>query len=173
MKAVIVNCMADMVKEKYGRAKWEQCLEAAGMNKLSYFLSTQDIEDGAVMKLVEAGSRVLGMNMSQLADAYGDYWVNTYAQKIYKVYFRGASSAKDFLLKMDQLHETVTQNIANARPPRFEYRWKNDKTLVMSYKSERGMIDFLMGLVKGVGKHFNERLNVVKLNNRELEVTFP
>lgn len=172
MKAVIVNCMGELIKEKFGRDKWQQCLEGAGLNRNSYFLSTQDIEDRTVVSLIDSAGRVLNLSRTQIADAFGDYWVNVFAQKVYKVYFRGINSARDFLLKMDQVHDTVTQNIANAQPPRFEYHWKNDNTLIMKYKSHRGLIDFLAGLVKGVGRYFNERLNVTKAGPQDLEITF-
>ncbi len=40
--------------------------------------------------------------------------------------------------------------MANAHPPRFDYSWENDKTLIMKYKSGRGLIAFAAGLVEGV-----------------------
>jgi hypothetical protein len=42
----------------------------------------------------------------------------------------------------------------------------------MTYKSPRGLIDFLVGLIKGVGKYFKEDLRVRKLNNTDVEVVF-
>ncbi len=43
----------------------------------------------------------------------------------------------------------------------------------MTYKSKRGLIDFLVGLIKGVGKYFKENLEVTKLGNNKVKIVFP
>lgn len=57
--------------------------------------------------------------------------------------------------------------------PRFDYQWKDDRTLVMHYKSDRGLVDILVGLIKAVGRYYKEALKVKKLNEHEGEVLFP
>jgi hypothetical protein len=74
---------------------------------------------------------------------------------------------------MDKVHQMVTQNIANAHPPRFEYDWKDDQTLIMTYKSNRNLIDFLVGIIKGVGKYYKENLKVMKLGKDKVQIRFP
>ncbi len=56
--------------------------------------------------------------------AFGDLWVNDYAPIIYKVYYGKSGPAKvyygksgpakEFILNMDNVHKTVTQNILNS-----------------------------------------------------------
>jgi hypothetical protein len=70
------------------------------------------------------------------------------------------------------MHKSVTKNIENANPPKFEFEWKNDKTLIITYISTRGLIDFVVGLAKGVGKYFNQNLLVRKISNTKVEVLF-
>lgn len=173
MKGVIARCLSDLVQEKFGKDKWEKILETSGLSPNTLFAVTADIPDEAVMNVLKNTCSVLGITHNQAADAFGDYWVNTYAPKIYKSYYAGKQSAREMLLKMDDVHTLVTKNIANAHPPRFEYEWSNDKTLVMHYKSSRGMIDFLVGLIKGVGRYFKEDLKVRKLGPDKVEVIFP
>ena len=42
----------------------------------------------------------------------------------------------------------------------------------MHYSSHRGLIDFMVGLVKGVGKFYNENIKVKKLGTEKIEVVF-
>lgn len=172
MKGVIVNCLKELVTEKFGKDKWDAALGKAGVDKDSFFLATQDVDDGVVLKVVGSVCAVLNITLPQAADAFGEHWVCSFAPKIYKSYFNGVTSAKDFLLKMDDVHRITTDNIPNAKPPRFEYSWENGKTLIMKYKSQRGMVDFLVGLIKGVGKYFKESLNVSRVGEDKVKIVF-
>lgn len=173
MKGVIAKCLGDLVQETFGKDKWEKILEKSGINPTTIFLVTADVPDDAIMTVVRNTCDVLGITPLQAADAFGDYWVNVYAPKLYKAYYAGKKNAKDLLLNMDSVHKMVTQTVPNAHPPRFDYEWTNDKTLVMHYKSTRGLIDFLVGLIKGVGKYYKENLRVKKLGPDKVEVIFP
>jgi hypothetical protein len=172
MKGVIANCLEELVKENYGKGKWEDSLEKAGLPRDTRIMVTQVIDDASFLNLVAAVCHVLGITAVQAADAFGDYWVNSFAPKIYSPFYRNATTAKEFLLKMDGVHKSVTKHITNDRPPRFDYEWVNDRTLVMHYKSDRGLIDFLVGLIKGVGRYYKETLKVRKLGHSSVEIVF-
>ncbi len=173
MKGAIVQCLGDLVKTNFGKDKWEQSLETAGLNKASFFIPVQNVDDEKVLKIIASLCKIANISLTQAADAFGDYWVNVYAPKLYASYYAGAKNSREFLLKMDEIHANVTKNIQNALPPRFEYEWKDNKTLIMKYKSNRGLIDILMGLVKGVGKYYKEDLKITKLSNDKLQIIFP
>ncbi|GBD94265.1 heme NO binding protein [bacterium BMS3Abin05] len=173
MKGTIVNCLKELMKNKYGKEKWEQSLEDAGIKGDTVFLASSDVPDSAVMKVVQAACKNLNLSVSQLGDAFGDYWVNVYSQKMYRHYYLKHKTAKDFLMDMDNVHKIMTKSMKNAQPPRFTYEWKNDGTLIMHYNSRRSLVDFLAGLAKGVGKYYHENLKVVKLGSARIQVTFP
>lgn len=173
MKGVIVKCLGELVREKFGKDKWEDALERSGLDRDSIFLATEDVDDIVALKIVDSVCKVLNISLIQAADAFGDYMVNVFAPKIYAPYYRGVNSAKEFLLNMDKVHVNTTGTKKNARPPRFEYEWKDDNTLIMKYKSERGLIDFMVGLIRGVGKYYKEDLTVTKLGTDKVEIVFP
>ncbi len=172
MKGTIVNCLKDLVVSKFGKEKWEKSLEDAGINKTASFLATADVDDSAVMAVVQAVCKNLGLTLEQAADAFGDYWVNVYAQKIYRPYFK-PKTAKDFLLNMDIVHISMTKTMENARPPRFTYEWEDDKNLIMHYRSHRKLIDFLAGLARGVGIYYKEDIRVSKIGTDKIRIVFP
>ena len=173
MKGVIALALKEMVVEKFGPEKWKNTLIKAGIDKEPLILPITNVDDSVVLKIVDSVCNVLNISLIQAADAFGDYWVNVYSQKIYRVYYLDCKTAKEFLLKMDEVHATVTKNIPNAHPPKFEYEWKNEKTLIMKYKSQRGLIDFMVGLIHGVGKFYGETLKVTKLGDDKVEIIFP
>ena len=172
MKGVIITCLESLVKEQFGQESWEDILEEAGLERHTLFNITSNVEDESVLEIVNATCKVLNLTLPQAADAFGDYWVNVYAPKVYSMYYRKAHSAKEMLLNMDKLHETVTASIPDAHPPRFDYEWQDESTLIMHYKSHRGLIDFFVGLIKGVGKYYNEELSVSKRGETAVEIVF-
>lgn len=172
MKGVIITCLESLVKEQFGQHSWEDILEEAGLERRAIFNMTSNVQDKSVLDIVNATCKVLNLTLDQAADAFGDYWVNVYAPKVYSMYYRKAHSAKEMLLNMDKLHETVTASIPDAHPPRFDYEWPDEHTLIMHYKSHRGMIDFFVGLIKGVGKYYNEELRVTKKSETAVEIVF-
>ncbi|NOY77202.1 MAG: hypothetical protein GXO76_04965 [Calditrichaeota bacterium] len=172
MKGVIVNSLENQVKDTYGHRKWEDILEKAGLSRDSFFLAIDDIDDSVVLKVIGAACSVLNITQSQLGDEFGEYWVNTYAPKYYKIYYMGITSAKEFLLKMNDLHQNVTKSMPNAHPPHFEYETVSDNRLIMTYVSHRGLMDFMIGLIKGVGHYYKENLSLRQLPDNQIEITF-
>jgi len=173
MKGIIVKCLAELVNEKFGHEKLVEAYNDAGVDAKKIFLVTEDVDDALVLKVVGAVCKVLNITLPQAADAFGDYWVNSFAPKIYSIYYKNVNSTKEFLLKMDEVHQKATKNLPNARPPRFSYKWENEKTLIMGYRSHRNLIDFLVGLARGVGKYYKENIKVTKLNEKEIKIVFP
>jgi len=172
MKGVIIKCLKDMVIDNFGSDKWIKIIEKSGLDPYMAVKTLDDIEDATALKIVDSACQILNISLPQAADAFGDYWVNVFAPKIYGIYYEGVDSAKEFILKMDELHVRATGHIINAKPPRFEYEWTNERTLLVTYKSHRGLIDFFVGLSKGVGKYFNEQLIIKKLSNKQVEIVF-
>ena len=172
MKGVIVCCLQKLVTEKFGKDKWNKSLVDSGVDPSTMFLPTSDVNDQTVMKVVQAVCKNLDITLAQAADAFGEYWVNVYSQNVYSSYYRSYKTAKEFLLKMDEVHMVMTKRMEDARPPRFTYEWESDNTLVMHYQSHRGLIDFAVGLVKGVGTFYNEDLLVSKEGPDRVRVVF-
>lgn len=172
MKGVIIDAVACMVTEKSGRETWRKILEEAGFKRFTTFLATQNIEERDFQRLLESLCRVLKLDARQVADAFGAYWVNAYAPRVYPAHFLGCHDARSFILKLDAIHAKTTEELEGARPPRFRYAWQGENELLMDYQSPRGMVDFAVGLLKAVGKRFGGGLEIEKLSDTRLRLVF-
>jgi hypothetical protein len=173
MKGVIALALKGLVVNKFGEAVWKTVLGMAGIEREPLILPMADVDDPTVLKIIDAVCKTAGMSLQEAGMAFGDYWVNTYSQTMYGSLYKRHTHAKDFLLAMDDIHSTMTMSMRNATPPKFEYQWRDDKTLVMKYISKRGLLDIMVGLVHGVAKFYNEKLKVEKLGNDQVVITFP
>ena len=172
MKGSIVQCFEELVTKRFGKDAWEKSLVAAGLEASAMFLPIQNVDDSVVMTLLEAVSGQLGLSMTEIADAFGEYWVMEYSQRIYYQYYTKYSSAREFLQGMDAVHVSMTRNIEGATPPRFDSTWEGENKLIMRYKSHRPLIDFVVGLAKGVGKFYKEPLSVTKVDSNNVQIIF-
>lgn len=172
MKGTIAKCLKEMVENKFGQDKWRTICEKSNFPPNQIISLSADIDDAVVMTLIQNTCETLGVNMEQAGDAFGDYWVNNYGPAIYKSIYGKFKNAREFILGMDDIHVMVTQTVPNAKPPRFTYDFPDDKTIVMKYNSSRGLILVLKGLVKGLGRYFNEKLTVTKINESSIKIVF-
>ncbi len=172
MKGAIANCLKEMVVSRFGQSAWEEILTVSGQRSDMIILATNDIDDTLVLQIVENSCKILGHSIEDIAGYFGDFWMNSYAPGVYKAYYGVNATAKDFFMKLDEIHSKVTRNIQNAKPPKFEYEWRNENELILTYISPRGLIEFVVGLAKGVGTYFNQKLSVRKISATKVEITF-
>ncbi len=174
MKGTIVRCLCEMIEKAHGADTWARIMETAGhrTGKLAITMDIVDVDDALVMGLVQATCTVLGITAGQAANAFGEYWSCTFGPANYPKIYERFHSAREMLLGMDQVHIEVTSSVPNARPPRFDYAWSDPRTLNVSYKSNRGMVEIFAGLARGVGKHFNEPLDVTVRDAGSVQIVF-
>jgi hypothetical protein len=174
MKATITNCLAELVENRFGKERWTAIVADAGLQSCAskFRLPTSDVPEDQVRKLLSSTCRVLSINSQEAADAFGEYWCCTYAPRLYGVIVRRFKNAREMILGLDEVHVMMTATIPNARPPRFDYRWEGENTLNVTYHSPRDLIEIYIGLVKGVGKFFKEKLVVTRLSAQHVKIQF-
>ncbi|HOP07090.1 MAG TPA: heme NO-binding domain-containing protein [candidate division Zixibacteria bacterium] len=172
MKGTIIKCLQDLVTDKYGQEEWKAAIEDAGLRRNTIFMPISDIDDESVLAIITAVCTRQKLSLAEISNIFGDYWVNVYSQVMYKQFFQRHSTARQFILAMDDVHVNMTRTMANARPPRFDYEWKDDCTLHMTYKSHRGLIDLMVGLIKGVGRYYGESLGVTLVSRNIVQIVF-
>lgn len=172
MKGITIDCLKKLVTDNYGADRWKEIALKAGVAADRNFKHDEDIADELVLNLFAKTCEVGNLTMEQACDAYGAYWVGSYMLSVYPEFYVGVKSTKEFLLKLDTIHATMTERMKNARPPRHSYGWIDDKTLRMSYKSHRDLLVLFIGAIKGVAKHFQEEIQVRKIDQQSVEIDF-
>jgi hypothetical protein len=68
-------------------------------------------------KAIGNTAKVLGITTGEVFDAFAHHWVNVYGPRVYKPYYQGAKSAKEFFLRLDTMHARINKSVPNARTP--------------------------------------------------------
>jgi hypothetical protein len=170
MKGTIVTCLQELVEHKAGKPAWIATLEAAGKAPDTKYLTTATVPDSEVMQLMSGAATVLKISPQDAMNAFGEYWGSVYAPRVYQVYYRAATSAREFLLNMNEVHVALTLT-SGAAPPKFTFETRGPKDLEIRYSSARGLAGLMPSLIKGVGKYYKEQV-VVHAAGNVFNVTF-
>ena len=172
MKGSIVKCLSELVKNNFGEHKWKDIMQISGQNPNMLIKAISDVDDATFFNIFENTCKVLDITRQQACDAFGEYFINTFAPKIYGSFYTQFKTAKQFIMGMDKVHDTVTNIVQNAHPPRFTIEEVDKNTITVNYISHRNMIDLYMGLTRGVGKYFNTTIDIKKISDEKVELTF-
>jgi predicted hydrocarbon binding protein len=160
MKGTINKGIQELVEKRFGPEAWDNIKELAKCEE-PFFSTSDDYPDRLTLDLANAAAKVCGLPLEIVLVEFGKFWVSNTGVKLYPTFFKLAGkTAREFLLNMDRVHRLVTKNIANAKPPRFEYEELPDSRLLVHYRSERRLCPVLRGLIQGVGIYFGEELQV-------------
>lgn len=180
MKGVINKGIQELVAAKFGAEAWDKIKEMSKCEE-PFFSTSEDYPDQMTLDLANAASEVSGLPLETVLVEFGKFWVSKTGFESYPTFFKLAGkTAREFLLNLNKVHNQVTKNIRNARPPSFEYEELPDGRLLMHYRSDRRLCAVMRGLILGVGIHFDEELQVKEtscMNNGDpqctMEVSFP
>lgn len=165
MKGIINLAAISLVKEKFGEEALKNILKEAGLSDNLEILELEDYPDEVTIKFINASAKILNLKPEDIMIAFGDYWVNEFSPKKFKIIYKKYNNAKDFLKGMSETHEWATSSIEGATPPKFEYEEPDTNTLIMHYFSNRRLEKILEGLILGVLKYYKEKAEVKKIQS--------
>jgi len=172
MKGIFALGFLETIKQKAGKEKYQEILNLAGFKQEPVIFAISDVDDEIFFKILYSTSKILNIPLHQITEAFSDYWIHEYTQKIYKKVYQLYDSLKDFLLDLNWVHEMTTKNLPQPEPPKFEYQWEDNKTLLITYKSKRNLIDMVISHAKASAKFFNEKIDISKIGDNVIRIKF-
>lgn len=172
MKGTIHRCLSEVVIKHFGEDTWRNILHKTGFEADRNFALSDDVEEELSLKLIQETVSTVGVEAEAVFDLFGEHWVCEYAPKHYAFWYIGAKNAKEFMLKLDNIHSIVGRHFNNAKPPRFLYEEKSPNILEIEYKSNRSFLPLFISLVKGVGVYFKEAIDIIHLSDNKIQLHF-
>lgn len=172
MKGIIADCLKEMIIEKAGLDVWKSVLDRSSVPNATSFSTTEDIDDELVLGIVQSACETLEISIQDAADMFGSYWMTTYAKRYYSPVYNMYKNSQEFLFAIDDIHSKAVRFLPGANPPMFSLSWIDESTILVDYKSERGLIDFAIGLAKGIGENYGDVTEVAKLSDTQFRVKY-
>lgn len=164
MHGIVNKAMEDMVVHLRGPATWDSIKRLAGI-ELESFVDSRSYDDAVTDRLVVAAARLFSLEVDEVLEAFGEYWMLYTAEKGFDELLRGAGSDLfEVLHNTDAMHGRLEHTFPAALMPRIAIERIDAETATLQYRSERpGLAPMLVGIVKGLGARFGTPVRIERL----------
>jgi len=161
MYGLVNRAVQELVSSQFGKETWLEIKRKAETG-VHAFVSMQTYPDEVTYKLVGAASEVLKISPTQVLEAFGEYWITYTASSGYgDMFAMFGSSMSDFLSNLDNLHARVATTFPALQPPSVRCTEVTATGMRVHYHSTRdGLAPLMVGLLRGLGKHFHTPVDV-------------
>ncbi len=173
MYGLVNKAIEEMVCSQFGEETWEVIKQKANV-EVDTFISMDAYPDDLTHRLVKAASEVLGQSPAEILSAFGEYWIlYTAAEGYGELMAMAGDNLPEFLKNLDNLHARVGLSFPQLKPPSFDCdqlpsQEPQSQELQLRYHSNRaGLAPMVIGLVKGLGTRFNQRLEITQTHDRQ------
>ena len=101
--------------------------------------------------------------------AFGSHWIGYAADNGFGELLGGpGTNIAAFLSGLDAMHARINLSFPDSQPPMFETEHVGPRELHLHYRSDRpGLLPFVLGLLDGLAKHFEQPLTIEIVSTRE------
>ena len=153
----INDCCESLVVSKFGLDKWHE-IKAEADCKIhdGGFIRHQYYSDESSVDLVVATSKVLGIPVDAVLEAFGEYFMEFTRNAGYDSMLScQGSNLKLWLSNLNALHDHLQDTLPRGRFPEFWCGEDEEGSILLHYYSERGSLfaPFVVGLVTEVARY--------------------
>jgi hypothetical protein len=168
MYGIVNKAIEELVIANFGEDKWEVVKQRSGID-IDYFISNEPYDDDITFKLAQAVSQEMGMTLSAVFIAFGEWWVvKTTKEKYGGLMESGGNDLKEFLMNLPIFHNRVMLIYPKLTPPEFRVSDITENSLNLHYFSKReGLQDFVRGLIQGLGIMYETVVTINLIQTRD------
>lgn len=174
MKGTVVATWVESSRKLFGNKVVEEALLHNKLATDHIFTPFEDVDDNKARGIVEHIGQLTGKSSKDIWFTMGEENIKTFSTN-YPGFFRH-ESAYHFLKSMNDVHAIVMKRIKGAVPPGLDIVPVSSHEAIFTYQSKRGMGDYLIGLLSGVARYFNENIKVDEMERTDtaikLKLTF-
>ncbi len=160
MLGIVFTEFMEMVEDKFSAEVLDDILETPGLKSEGIFTSVGYYDHTDIVKMVVALSKQVNIPVDDLIEAFGQHLFGILILK-YPALKGDLSSSLDFLETVDStVHRQVKKLYPDAELPEFNCERINHNTLNLHYRSKRPFSVLALGLIKGCGQFFEDKLEV-------------
>jgi hypothetical protein len=162
MRGVVFTEFLDMVEARFGMDVVDRIIEGAETRTGGAYTSVGTYDHREMFALVGNLSTETGTPAPDLVRSFGEHLFLRFKAG-YPAFFVEVPDALSFLSAVDgYIHIEVKKLYPDAELPGFTYERPDERTLVMHYRSPRGLADLAHGLIDGCIAYFGQPVSVAR-----------
>ncbi|MBP2033955.1 methyl-accepting chemotaxis protein [Clostridium algifaecis] len=168
MKGTVIATWMKTCRKLYGDEIVDKAMDSVGWGSSKVFSPAEDVNDAEVKNVIEDISKSSNNPTNMVWKEIGLDNINEF-HKDYPAFFKH-ENLYSFFKSMFDVHVAMTKKFPGAKPPLVVIEPISNRTAIFEYKSKRAMFDYLMGMIEGSAKFFNEKLSVDKIEKTDTSI---
>lgn len=159
MHGLIFVELKKFVSSGFGTDAWKDLLGKTG-DEHRIYLPSRDYPDAEMVALVRAARALTGKSDSDILVAFGEFIVPDLLQ-MYRAHIDRKWRTPDLIENTEAtIHRVVRRANQGAAPPELKVRRTSSSDVEIVYNSERRLCALARGIVRGIAKHYGERVTI-------------
>jgi hypothetical protein len=169
MHGLVNQAIRELAEKLGGEELWLRIRADAAVD-VEAFVAMEAYPDEVTYRLVDAASRILGIDSAEVLHAFGKHWILYTARQGYGAIFdMMGRTLPDFLGNLDAMHARLSLSMPQLHPPSFVCERLGDGELRLEYWSDRpGLAPMVLGLLDGLAQMYALSLVATTVASREL-----
>ena len=159
MHGLILAELKKFVDDRLGPEHWPQLLDKASVGGRIY-LPIHHYPDAEAVALVQAACAHTGLSMDALLQQFGEFIAPDLLQMYSAVIDRQWRTLEVVENTEETIHRVVRLRNPGASPPELRTERPGPDEVVVIYASPRKMCGVAKGIVRGLARHFGERVTI-------------
>ncbi len=164
MKGTVVSTWIKTCRSLYGDSVVDEAMQSVGWSSSRIFSPIENVEDDDIRKVISNIAKATNTDVKEIWRSIGKDNIKSF-QKDFPAFFVH-ENLFSFLRTLYDIHVVMTKKFVGAKPPLVEINPVSARQAVFTYKSNRGMFDYCLGLLEGSSEFYNE-----KIEKKEIERT--
>ncbi|MBC8061717.1 MAG: heme NO-binding domain-containing protein [Clostridiaceae bacterium] len=174
MKGTVVSTWVKTLRRLYGNELVNKAMIEAGWDSKKIFSPIENVEDDRPKAMVAYISKAKNVSVKELWRIIGEDNLYSFLTD-YPAFFQH-ENLYTFLKSLFDVHVAMTKKFSGAKPPLVTLEPISDRQAIFSYTSNRGMFDYLLGMLEGSCSYFKEKVEIEEIERTEttlkLKLTF-
>ena len=168
MNGAVNEALKDYVIKNYGLNTWDKVKADCNYEEVLFY-STLNYSDRSTGEIIQATHRITGVDLDEILVGFGEFWILHIGMKKYSTLLRSAGSKfEEFLLNLPHFHSRIMLLYPKIIPPEFDVVKTAELQLLLSYySSKNGLTMFIYGLINGIAKMFNRKINITIITRKK------
>jgi hypothetical protein len=159
MHGIVFAELKKFVDTNYDHSVWLELLSASGLNGRTY-LPNLPYPDEELVEIVSQACIRTGASKETLLESFGRFIVPDLLA-IFKYTINPTWKTLDLIENVENvIHKAVRINNKGATPPMLKVSRVSKSLIEIVYQSPRKMEHLGVGIIKGIGHYFNEKVDV-------------